>query len=75
MGRRGTFGPVSYTHLDVYKRQLQADLAGSQGRFVTVGVWPLEKEMLPDRVVDEAIGCHADTILYAPGGDLSLIHI
>ena len=48
---------------------LQADLAGSQGRFVTVGVWPLDKEMLPDRVVDEAIGCHADTILYAPGGD------
>lgn len=49
--------------------KLQDDLAGSQGRFVTVGVWPLSEELGPDEVVDEAIRSQADTILYAPAGD------
>lgn len=49
--------------------KLQDDLAGSQGRFVTVGVWPLADDLPASEVVDEAILSTADTILYAPAGD------
>jgi exopolysaccharide biosynthesis polyprenyl glycosylphosphotransferase len=49
--------------------ELRAELAGSQGRYVTVGTWATGQGVPADEVVDAAIDAGADTILYAPGGD------
>ncbi len=49
---------------------LQGDLALSQGRFVTVGVLTLEHDWDPRSAVDNALASRADTILFAPGGDM-----
>ena len=50
--------------------KLQADLAGSQGRFVTVGVMALEQEWNPSAAVESALQSKADTILFTPGPDM-----
>ena len=49
---------------------LQDDLARSQGRFVTVGVLALEQHWDPRAAVDAALASRADTILFAPGGEM-----
>lgn len=48
---------------------LQADLAGSGGRFHAAGVMPLDETWNPRDAVDAALTAGADTILFAPGGD------
>ncbi|TXH41582.1 MAG: sugar transferase [Actinobacteria bacterium] len=50
--------------------KLQDELDGSQGRFVTVGVLALDEDWGPRAAVDAAIASKADTILFAPGGDV-----
>ena len=50
--------------------KLQDELAGSQGRFVTVGVLALEDGWSPRSAVDSAVASRADTILFAPGGEV-----
>ncbi len=50
--------------------RLQDDLAASQGRFVTVGVLALDQRWSPRAAVDAALTSKADTILFAPGGEL-----
>jgi len=49
---------------------LQDDLARSQGRFVTVGVRALQPDWDPRAAVDAALASRADTILFAPGGEM-----
>ncbi|MEZ5184758.1 MAG: sugar transferase [Candidatus Nanopelagicales bacterium] len=50
--------------------KLQDELAGSEGRFVTVGVLALKEGWSPREAVDSALTSMADTILFAPGGDI-----
>ena len=50
--------------------KLQDELAGSQGRFVTVGVLALEEGWSPRAAVDSALTSKADTVLFAPGGEI-----
>ncbi|MCU0280114.1 MAG: sugar transferase [Candidatus Nanopelagicales bacterium] len=50
--------------------KLQDDLAGSQGRFVTVGCLALDEDWNPSSAVDAALASKADTLLFAPGGDM-----
>lgn len=49
--------------------ELQAELAGSGGRFVTGGMLELDADWDPRAAVDTALAAGADTILFAPGGD------
>ncbi len=49
---------------------LQTQLAGSEGRFMTVGTWCLESEAFEaNEAVSAAVEARADTILFAPPGD------
>ncbi len=48
---------------------LQAELAGSQGRFVPVGAYPLEGDIDARAAVLLAVSRRADTILFAPAGN------
>jgi len=50
--------------------KLQDDLARSQGRFVTVGCLALDEAWDPQTAVDLALASKADTLLFAPGGDM-----
>ncbi len=50
--------------------KLQDDLARSQGRFVTVGCLALDDTWDPESAVDIALASKADTLLFAPGGDM-----
>jgi exopolysaccharide biosynthesis polyprenyl glycosylphosphotransferase len=48
---------------------LQAELAGSQGRFVPVGTYALSGDFDVRTAVLQAVSARADTILFAPPGD------
>ncbi|MFN8129418.1 MAG: exopolysaccharide biosynthesis polyprenyl glycosylphosphotransferase [Candidatus Nanopelagicales bacterium] len=49
--------------------KLQTELDGSGGRFIAVGVMPLDGAWEPRGAVVAALDAGADTILFAPGGD------
>lgn len=49
---------------------LQADLVQSRGRYATVGVLELEPGWSPAEAVATALDSNADTILFAPAGEM-----
>ena len=61
-------GPVSYTHLDVYKRQRYAKAMGS-------AVNPVLREGNSDRRAPKAVKAYAKKHPHRMGKWLSLIHI
>ena len=58
---RGWFPPVSYTHLDVYKRQVKGDITDREA------VETLFAEEKPDIVVNFAAETHVDRSVNDPG--------